>query len=91
MEGRIDEFTLFDVDNECHPNPIYGHEAQMYKRMDDMVEDPVNNKKIGKNIPIEFEFTTGTFIAVPPGPKGIGDRSGGIDESSQEFGKILRK
>jgi len=92
VEGRIDGFTLFDVDNECHPHPIFGHEAQVYRRTKFNVEDPSNNYiKIGFNTPIEFKFTTGTFIAVPPGPKGIGDRSGGIDESSQEFGNILGK
>ena len=92
VEGRIDEFTLFDVDNECHPHPIFGHEAQVYRRTKFNVEDPSNNFiKIGFNTPIEFKFTTGTFIAVPPSPKGIGDRSGGIDESSPEFGNILGK
>jgi hypothetical protein len=71
---------------------MFGHEWQVYRRMDDVIEDLTDNFEIiGKNYPIEFKFTTGTFIVVPPGPKGIGDRSGGIDESSQEFGNILRK
>ena len=43
------------------------------------------------NLPIEFKFTTGTFIIVPPGPKGIGDRLEGRKESSSEYGTILGK
>jgi len=92
VEGRIDGFTVVDADNEVHPNPIFGHEAQVYRRMDYIVRDSTNNYiEIGRNYPIEFSFTTGTFIIVPPGPKGIGDSLGGIDESSQEIGNILRK
>jgi len=92
VEGRIDEFTLFDVDNECHPHPIFGHEAQVYRRKDEAILDYTDNlTRIGRNFPIEFKFTTGTFIVVPPGPKGVGDRSGGMDESSEEFNNILRK
>jgi len=91
VEGRIDEFTLFDVDNECHPHPIFGHEAQVYRREDDIVYDPCDFSKTGENLPIEFSFTTGTFIIVPPGVKGIGDILGGTTESSSEYGNILRK
>ena len=92
VEGRIDGFTLVDADNECHPNPMFGHEAQVYRRKNEIIRDPSNNySRIGDNLPIEFEFTTGTFIVVPPGPKGIGDRLEGRTESSSEYGKILRK
>jgi len=91
VEGRIDEFTLFDVDNECHPHPIFGHEAQAYRRMEDVIEDPTDNFEIiGKNNPIEFKFITGTFIIVPPGPRGIGDGLN-LTETSSGYGDILRK
>ena len=72
LEGRIDDFTLFDVDNECHPHPIFGHEAQVYRRTDYAILDSNDNyRRIGDNFPIEFSFTTGTFIIVPPSVKSI--------------------
>ena len=43
VEGLIDGFTLFDVENECHTHPIFGHKAQMYRRLDDAIEDPTND------------------------------------------------
>ncbi|MCG7848307.1 MAG: hypothetical protein MIO93_03900, partial [ANME-2 cluster archaeon] len=90
VEGRIDGFTLQDVDNEVHPNPMFGHEAQIFKRTNDVVEDSSSNYEIiGRNIPIGFSFTTGTFIAVPPAGKPIGDQLGGYTETSSEYGSIL--
>lgn len=92
VEGRIDTFILQDVDDEVHPNPLWGHEAQIYLRTDDAIEDSTNNYiRIGYNTPIEFSFSTGTFIAVPPTGKPIGDRLGGIIETSSEYGEILGK
>jgi len=91
VEGQIDGFTLVDADNEVHPNPMFGHEAQVYRREDRMVVDPYDFIKIGENTPIEFSFTTGTFIIVPPGLRGVGDKSGGMNETSLRYGKILGK
>ncbi|MCD4766840.1 MAG: hypothetical protein K8R34_10055, partial [Methanosarcinales archaeon] len=88
VEGRIDEFTLMDADNKVHPNPMFGHEAQIYTRKDDRIRDPITNLIIGQNRPIEFRYTTGTFIIVPPN-KFIGDKEGGSIEDSEEYGKIL--
>ena len=85
-------FLIFDADNVCHPNPMFGHEWQVYRRMDDAILDSSDNyRRLGDNYPIEFKFTTGTFIVVPPGPRGIGDISINFEESSSQFGKILRK
>ncbi|MDW7777360.1 MAG: hypothetical protein SCH39_13630, partial [Methanosarcinales archaeon] len=98
VEEQIDDFTLQDVDNEVHPNPMFGHEAQVYKRGDFRIIDPSSNLPIGNNFPIYFEFTTGTFIAVPPAGKPIGDREGydikpeiPFSETSSEYGKVLEK
>ena len=75
VEGEFLEFIVSDVDNEVHPNPIFGHEAQIYKRNDLPVEDPLTSRRIGSNKRISFHFTTGTFIAVPPGKLiGVGDK-----------------
>jgi hypothetical protein len=76
VEGEFVKFELFDVDNEVHPNPIFGHEAQVYVRKDQFIEDSITGFRIGDNIPIKFTFTTGSFIAVPPGKlTGVGDKN----------------
>ena len=90
VEGRIDEFTLVDADNEYHPNPMFGHEAQVYMRRDSRIYDPIDGSIIGENLPIEFSFSTGTFIAVPLTGKPICDKFIDITETSQKFGEILR-
>ncbi|MCD4808578.1 MAG: hypothetical protein K8R17_01620, partial [Methanosarcinales archaeon] len=75
VEGEFLELMVSDVDNECHPHPIYGHEAQVYRRTRDRVNNPIDNNWIGTNERISFHFITGTFIAVPPGkPTGVGDK-----------------
>ncbi|MCD4847457.1 MAG: hypothetical protein K8R76_04625 [Candidatus Aegiribacteria sp.] len=80
VKGRLHQFHLYDFDNECHPHPIYGHEAQIYSREDYVdIRDPATGSVVGNNDPIEFEFTTGTFIFVPPGLKGVGDKLEGGD------------
>ncbi|MBW6519084.1 MAG: hypothetical protein K0A89_11370, partial [ANME-2 cluster archaeon] len=75
VEGEIVEFTIQDVDNEIHPNPIFGHEAQIYTRRRAPTRDPTTNRLIGDNTPITFSFMSGTFLAVPSGKiTGIGDK-----------------
>jgi len=91
VEGRIDGFTLVDADNEVHPNPMWGHEAQVYKREEYTIFDFSGIEIVGENKPIEFQFSTGTFIAVPPSGKPIGDKIGGYSETSSDYGNILRK
>jgi hypothetical protein len=84
VKGTIDELMIIDADNECHPNPMFGHEAQVYSRKRDRdIRDPATKLIIGHNKPIIFEFTTGTLIFVPAGIKGVGDRQGeGTNEKS---------
>jgi hypothetical protein len=91
VEGRIDGFTLVDADNEVHPNPMFGHEAQVFKRNKFRTRDPTSDSIIGENLPIEFSFSTGTFIAVPPTGRPIGDRLDGLTETSSEYSNILGK
>jgi hypothetical protein len=71
------KFEVQDMDNECHPDPIFGHEVQVYVREEKIVRDALNKyRKIGDNLPIKFNFTTGTFIVVPPGKvNGVGDKN----------------
>jgi hypothetical protein len=77
VEGEFVKFEVQDMDNEVHPDPIFGHEVQVYVRENLDVEDRLQNyKKIGKNERIRFNFTTGTFIVVPPGKiSGVGDKN----------------
>jgi hypothetical protein len=84
VEGEFVKFEVQDIDNEVHPDPIFGHSAQVYVRRELPVEDPLNNNvPIGDNLPIKFSFTTGTFIAVPPGKlTGVGDKDWVIIEES---------
>jgi hypothetical protein len=70
------KFEVQDMDNECHPDPLFGHEVQVYVREDLPIEDSITKQKIGDNSPIKFNFTTGTFIVVPPGKiTGVGDKN----------------
>ena len=32
VEGEFVKFEVQDIDNEVHPDPIFGHEAQVYVR-----------------------------------------------------------
>jgi hypothetical protein len=87
VEGEYVKFEVQDVDNECHPDPIFGHEVQVYVREEKTITDQLNNNlKIGYNLPIKFNFTTGTFIVVPPGKlTGVGDKDWVIIEESAGF------
>lgn len=77
VEGEFVKFEVHDIDNEVHPDPIFGHAAAVYVRKQEFgVIDAVTGLPIGNNLPIKFSFTTGTFIAVPPGKMGVGDRKG---------------
>ncbi|TKY92020.1 MAG: hypothetical protein C5S46_02815 [Candidatus Methanomarinus sp.] len=78
VKGRFHELMIIDADNECHPNPMFGHEAQVYSRKTVRdIYDPATDSFIGDNMPMTFEFTTGTLIFVPAGIKGVGDKRGG--------------
>jgi len=77
VEGEFVKFEVFDADDETHPNPIFGHEAQVYVREEMPVYDVITQIPIGDNQRIKFSFTTGNFIAVPPGKMGVGDKEGG--------------
>ncbi|MFZ3382802.1 MAG: hypothetical protein WA144_02635, partial [Candidatus Methanoperedens sp.] len=87
VEGEFVKFEVQDVDNEVHPDPIFGHEAQVYVREEKFgVVDPITELPLGDNLPIKFNFTTGTFIAVPPGKiEGVGDKDWVIIEETTGF------
>jgi hypothetical protein len=58
----------------------------VYVRKYETVKDSISNSFIGENSRIKFNFTTGTFIAVPPGKiEGVGDKDWVIIEESSGF------
>jgi len=86
VEGEFVKLEVQDIDNEVHPDPIFGHEVQVYVREVKLIKDSVSESYIGYNSPIKFNFTTGTFITVPPGKiDGVGDKDWIIIEESSGF------
>jgi hypothetical protein len=86
VEGEFVKFEVQDMDNEVHPDPIFGHEVQVYVRERSAIKDSITNSIIGENSRIKFNFTTGTFIAVPPGKiDGVGDKDWVIIEETAGY------
>ncbi len=84
VEGEIPVFTVYDADVEPVPDPVFGGRAMAYTRRHEVIRDD-RGQTIGKNEPIRFSQHTCTFIIVPPGPQGVGDKAGGWDEKSPGF------
>ena len=84
VEGVIPVFTVYDADVEAIPDPVFGGRAIEYTRRHETITDEQDHI-IGMNEPIRFSARTGTFIIVPPGAQGVGDKTGGWDEKSQGF------
>ncbi|MBN1281171.1 MAG: hypothetical protein JXA00_05935 [Candidatus Thermoplasmatota archaeon] len=87
VAGQIPFFTVVDTQDETLAHPFWGHTAQAYSRTRGARYVDLNNdgdlsaeELIGKNHPVDFSYATGSFIVVPPGKTGVGDRSGGWDE-----------
>ena len=88
VEGDIPYFEVVDTLHFPDENPIFGHEAQSYVRKYDWVWEDTNgdnmgDRIVGLNKPIHFGYTTGSFIVVPPGGTGVGDRVGGFIETEE--------
>jgi hypothetical protein len=84
VQGEIPVLTVYDADMEPVPDPIFGHRAMAYTRRHEVVNDE-NGRKLGFNEPLRFQAKTSTFILVPPGAQGVGDKTGGWDEKSPGF------
>ncbi|HEY3274208.1 MAG TPA: hypothetical protein VGJ92_10625 [Methanocella sp.] len=84
VQGEIPVFTVYDTDVEPVPDPVFGGRAIAYTRRHDVIRDD-RGRTIGTNEPLRFSLRTGTFILVPPGTQGVGDKSGGRDEKSPGF------
>lgn len=84
IQGEIPCLTVYDVDNVPVPDTVLGHRAIAYTRRDIAIFGP-DGLELGRNEPIKFSQKTCTFIIVPPGERGIGDKIGGWDEKSSGF------
>jgi uncharacterized protein YifN (PemK superfamily) len=89
--GRYDVFTIIDNDNEVIPKPYFGHKGQRFVREDSEIYSPIKkdefgyNIKIGNNKKINFKFDGYATSIVGPGPKGVGDKTGGETEKSTAY------
>jgi hypothetical protein len=84
VQGEIPVFTVYDADTEPVPDPVFGGRAIAYTRRHGVIRDDQGHT-VGTNEPIRFSLRTGTFILVPPGAQGVGDKAGGWDEKSPGF------
>ncbi len=84
VQGEIPVFTVYDADVEPVPDPVFGGRAIAYTRRHEVIQDD-QGQTIGTNEPLRFSLHTGTFILVPPGARGVGDKAGGWDEKSPGF------
>jgi hypothetical protein len=84
VHGEIPVFTVYDADIEPVPDPVFGGRAMAYTRRHEVIRDD-GGHVIGMNEPVRFSARTGTFILVPPGAQGVGDKAGGWDEKSPGY------
>lgn len=84
VKGEIPYLAVYDTDNEPIPDPLLGQRATVYVRRH-MLDIREGDDILGNNVPVRFHQQTCTFIIVPPGPQGIGDKLGGWEEKSPGF------
>ncbi|OPY30772.1 MAG: hypothetical protein A4E28_00130 [Methanocella sp. PtaU1.Bin125] len=84
VQGVIPVFTAYDADVEPVPDPVFGGAAIAYTRRHQAVADE-EGRFLGNNEPLKFMAKTSTFILVPAGMQGVGDKAGGWDEKSAGF------
>ncbi|MDI6897734.1 DUF7286 family protein [Methanocella conradii] len=81
--GEIPYLAVYDTDNEPVPDALLGQRATVYVRRPMLIHE--GNDIAGRNEPIRFHHQTCTFIIVPPGAQGVGDKLGGWEEKSTGF------
>jgi len=93
--GKYEEFTIIDNDNEVIPKPYFGHKGQKYVRKDSEIYDRIRtnefgyNVKLGDNEKIIFKFNGYATSIVGPGPRGVGDKTGGFTEKSTGYDELI--
>ncbi|MGP8331015.1 MAG: DUF7286 family protein, partial [Methanosarcinaceae archaeon] len=93
--GEYQYFKVTDNDNEVIYDSFYGHVGQTYVRQDEIVYHPFKKNSagydliLGENKVIEFRFNGYAATIVGPGPKGVGDKTGGMTEISEGYEDLL--
>ncbi|MHC1755253.1 MAG: hypothetical protein AB9861_07445 [Methanosarcina sp.] len=93
--GEYEVFTVIDNDNEAIPKPYFGHKGQKYVRKDErvrMTSQELENDNpliLGVNTPIKFRIDGYASTIVGSGPTGVGDKSGGGNETSVGYDDLL--
>jgi|GEM_PF-379327 len=94
VKGKYEIFTVIDNDNEVIPEPYFGHKGQKYMRKDELIMHPSRKNQdgtvlwLGKNAPITFQMNGYAATIVGPGPKGVGDKTGGYLEESVGYNDL---
>jgi hypothetical protein len=97
VKGEYEIFTIIDNDNEVIPEPYFGHKGQKYVRKDGLIIHPSRKNhdgtilQLGKNTPITFQMNGYAATIVGPGPKGVGDKTGGYLEESVGYNDLSNK
>ncbi len=95
--GYYNQFRVIDNDNEVIFDPYFGHVGQVYVRQEEDVYHPFKKDefgfvlKVGKNMPMHFEFGGYAATIVGPGPKGVGDKVGGKTEESEGYVALINE
>ncbi|MGP8330660.1 MAG: DUF7286 family protein, partial [Methanosarcinaceae archaeon] len=93
--GFYEYFKVTDNDNEVIYDSFYGHVGQVYVRQEEDIYHPFKKNTVGydlllgKNTPIQFKFNGYAATIVGPGPKGVGDKIGGMTETSDGYETLL--
>lgn len=80
VRGEYAEFKVIDSSDETLFNPLFGHEPQIYVRMNVPIRDKDMNL-IGENTRLTFGFDTIAFGAVPSWGMMVGDIGEYIEEN----------
>ncbi|HJH31194.1 MAG TPA: hypothetical protein C5S50_03185 [Methanosarcinaceae archaeon] len=93
--GKYQYFKVTDNDNEVIYDSFYGHVGQTYMREYEPVFHPFKKDAggfellLGYNKPILFKFDGYAATIVGPGPKGVGDKVGGMTEISEGYEALI--
>lgn len=77
VAGEYGMFKVMDTLDENIPNPLFGHEPQIYVRENKAVYDD-QGRYLGNNTRLSFGFSTVALAFVPPWGMMVGDTQGDI-------------
>jgi len=77
VKGEYGMFKVMDTLDEDVPNPLFGHEPQIYVRENKAIYDE-QGRYLGNNTRLSFEFSTVSLAFVPPWGMMVGDTEGEV-------------